>query len=70
MKALLFVLYLFHADGSVTTIDNIHGFAACQAAQSVVVTTTESVIPVTAPKVIVAAHCVAKSGPGTQADPK
>jgi hypothetical protein len=70
MKVLLFVLYLFHADGSVTTVDNIQGYAACQTAQSVVVTTTEIVIPVTAPKVIVTAVCVAKSGPGTQVELK
>jgi phosphotransferase system IIB component len=68
MKVLLFVLYIFHADGSLTTVDNIQGFAACQTAQSVVVNTTEVAIPATAPKLIVAAHCVAKSGPGTQVE--
>jgi hypothetical protein len=65
---LLFTLFVFHADGSITTVDNIRGFEACTTMRSVVVNTTENAIPITAPKIVVAASCVAKSGPGTQTE--
>ena len=68
MNALLFVLFIFHADGSIQTVDNIHGFEACRTMQQVVAGVTEVAVQDKAPKAVVATKCVAKAGPGTQTE--
>lgn len=67
--AAVFVLIVFQADGSITTIPGWHTFKSCMTGQSVVMGASENYYTAAAPKRPVFAYCVAQTGTGEQSTP-